>query len=93
MIGKANSYILFPAIEGHKLTNVKFTTGANASANVVADIYSADGETAVYGNTSKLAKGTTYDWPLTGTSNNTSYQFRITNAYNAQLTSLELTYE
>lgn len=93
LIGKSKSYILFPAIEGQKLTNVKFTTGANESANVIADIYSADGETAIYGNTDKLAKGATYDWPLTGTSNNTSYQFRITNAYNAQLTSLELTYE
>ena len=93
LIGKSKSYILFPAIEGQKLTNVKFTTGANASANVIADIYSADGETAIYGNTDKLAKGATYDWPLTGTSNNTSYQFRITNAYNAQLTSLDLTYE
>lgn len=93
LIGKADSYILFPAIEGQKLTNVKFRTGANASPNVIADIYSADGETSIYGNTNKLANGTTYEWSLTGTTNNTSYQFRITNAYNAQLTSLELTYE
>lgn len=95
IIGKANSYILFPAIAGQKLTNVKFTTGSSASPNVIPDIYSADGETSIFGNTSKLAAGASYEWSLSdkGTTNNTSYQFRITNGYNAQLTSLELTYE
>ena len=93
IIGKSGAYILFPAIEGQKLTNVKFTTGASASTNVIVDIYSADGATSIYGNTNKLGQATSYDWSLTNTDNNAGYQFRVTNAYNAQLTSLELTYE
>ena len=93
LIGKANSYILLPAIEGKKLTKVEFHTGSGASTSVIPNIYSADGETAIYNNTTATGQDKDYTWNLSNTANNTAYQIRITNKYNAQFTKLELTYE
>lgn len=94
MIGKSGSYILFPAISGMTLKTVEWVTTSGISESVICDIYSADGKNAVYGNTAKAKKSTTYTWDLTGkTSANTQYQFRVTNAYNCQIASLKLHYE
>lgn len=94
LIGKTGSYILFPAIEGKKLVKVDFSTAGGASDAVVPDIYSADGETSIYGNTTATGKGKSFSWDLSdkNTAVNTSYQFRITNDKNFQFTKLELTY-
>ena len=93
LIGKADSYVLLPAIEGKKLVTVKFHTGANASSKVTASINSADGETAVHTVTDALTKDTDYTWVLSNTAANTRYRFSITNANNFQFATLELVYE
>ena len=93
MLGKADSYILTPAVSGKKLTKIQFKTGGGASENVIVDVYSADGSTSLGVNSAKLLKGTEYTWNVTGTAVNTSYQIRVTNAYNAQFQYLTLTYE
>jgi hypothetical protein len=92
MLGKANSYILTPAISGKKLTKIEFKTGGNASENVIVDVFDANGTNSLGVNSEKLKKGTVYTWPING-STNTSYQIRVTNAYNAQFQYLKLTFE
>ncbi|MCR5561631.1 MAG: hypothetical protein K6F58_07455 [Bacteroidales bacterium] len=91
IIGKANSYIELPAVEGKKLTLVEFLTGKNASENVIADLYTSAGS-ALNKNTAKLKKGSTYTWELEGEVN-AKYRIQITNAYNAQFQTIKLKYE
>ena len=91
IIGKANSYIELPAVEGKKLTLVEFLTGKNASENVIADIYTSAGVSMGI-NTAKLTKGTTYTWTVAGEVN-AKYRIQITNAYNAQFQTIKLKYE
>ena len=93
--GKQGGYILMPAIEGKKLTSVKILTGIGASKNVSVGVYDANGEEAVAGGEAIVLaeQAGEFSWTLTGTEVNTHYQFRITNAYNAQLQTLTLIYE
>ena len=93
LIGETNSYILFPAIDGQRLTGIKFHTSSSCSTSVQVGIYSADGNTVIKSPVALSTQNADYQWSLTGTATNTRYQFRITNNKNAQLTSLELTYE
>lgn len=90
LIGKANSYIELPAIDEMKLTKVEFLTGANASENVIIDIYK--GSTALKINTEKIKKGTTYNWDIAAGEVGVSYRIYVTNAYNAQFQKIKLTY-
>ena len=91
LIGKANSYIQFPAISGKKLVAVKFLTGAAASENVIGDIAKPDG-TRLNVNDAKMKKGTEYAWTISGEVG-VAYRFVVTNAYNAQFQYLSLYYE
>ena len=91
LIGKKDSYIQFPAIEGKALTKVQFLTGAAASENVIGDIAKADG-TRLNVNDEKLKKGTDYSWDVAGEPG-AAYRFVVTNAYNAQFQKLTLIYE
>ena len=43
LIGKKDSYVELPVIEGKALTSVKFLTGPNASENVIIDLAKQDG--------------------------------------------------
>ena len=92
LIGKANSYILLPAIAGKKLTQVKFKTGDNASTSVVVDIYKGDGSASMGVNSTALNKGTEYTWTVNGEVG-AQYQIRVCSAHNAQFKYLELSYE
>ncbi|MBO4446775.1 MAG: BACON domain-containing protein [Bacteroidales bacterium] len=91
LIGKADSYIQLPAIEGKALVNVQFLTGAGASENVILDIAKADG-TKLGINSDKIKKGTAYSWDVTGEAG-AAYRILVTNAYNAQFQTITLTYE
>ena len=91
-LGKANSYITFPNIEGYKLTTVKAynKTGAGAASFSVCP---TNNSTAITGGDSKtISAGSNQTWTLTGASVNTAYRLYLTNAKNAQLTKIELTY-
>ena len=92
LIGKKDSYIELPAIEGKALTKVKFLTGASASENVVVDIAKKDG-TLLGINSAKLKKGAEYEWEITGAVAGENYRIAVTNAYNAQFQNLVLVYE
>lgn len=92
LIGKKDSYILLPAVSGKSLTSVAFKTGANASENVIIDIYNADGTSSLSVNSEKIKKGTDYSWTVAGQAD-TKYQIRVTNAFNAQFQSIVLKYE
>ena len=92
LIGKKDSYILLPAVEGKALTKVKFLTGASASENVVVDIAKKDG-TLLGINSSKLKKGTEYEWEITGAEAGANYRIAVTNTYNAQFQNIILVYE
>ncbi|MBP5382174.1 MAG: BACON domain-containing protein [Bacteroidales bacterium] len=91
LIGKKDSYIQFPVVDGKALTKVQFLTGSGASENVVGDIAKADG-TRLYINDEKFKKGATYDWTVPGEVG-AAYRFVVTNAYNAQFQTLTLIYE
>ena len=91
LIGKKDSYVELPVIEGKALTSVKFLTGPNASENVIIDLAKQDG-TLLGINTEKNKKGKEYDYTLTGEVG-AAYRIWVTNAYNAQFQTLTLTYE
>lgn len=91
LIGKKDSYIELPAIDGKALKSVKFLTGSGASENVVIDIAKADG-TLLGVNTEKNKKGTEYTYTVNGEAG-AVYRIAVTNAYNAQFQNLVLTYE
>ena len=91
LIGKTDSYVQFPAVEGKSLVKVEFLTGAAASENVIGDIAKADG-TRLNVNNDKLLKGTKYEWSVAGEPG-AAYRFVVTNKYNAQFQTLTLTYE
>ena len=91
LIGKANSYIELPAIEGKALTKVKFLTGAGASENVIVDVAKTD-NTRLNVNNDKLLKGKEYEWEITGEAD-LAYRLLIINSYNAQFQNLTLIYE
>lgn len=84
-----------PAIEGYKLTKVvaKNSSGCSTSVNVgvsssaTSASYISGGEAQKWATTSS-----TYTYDLTSTSNNTVYYLYVTSK-NAQIVSLELTYE
>ncbi len=90
LIGKKDSYVEFPAIEGKSLVKVEFLTGANSSENVICDL--AKGSDRLNINNDKFKKGKNYVWELAGEPG-VAYRFVITNAYNAQFQNLTLTYE
>ena len=91
LIGKANSYVEFPKVDGKALTKIEFLTGAGASENVIGDIAKADG-TRLNVNDDKLKKGTKYEWTIAGEPG-AAYRFLVTNNYNAQFQNITLTYE
>lgn len=91
LIGKKDSYIELPAIDGKALKSVKFLTGSAASENVIIDMAKADG-TLLGINTEKNKKGTEYTYTVNGEAG-AVYRIAVTNAYNAQFQNLVLTYE
>ena len=91
LIGKKDSYIELPTVDGKALVSVKFLTGSAASENVIIDIAKADG-TLLGINTEKNKKGTEYTYTVNGEVN-AVYRIAVTNAYNAQFQNLVLTYE
>ena len=91
LIGKTNSYIQLPAIEGKSLVKVKFLTGAGASENVIVDVAKTD-NTRLNINSEKMIKGKEYEWEIPGEPG-VAYRLLITNAYNAQFQNLTLIYE
>ena len=98
LIGKKDSFILFPKFEGIALKKVTFKTGNNASENVIADICEYIGGsnptvTQLHVNSAKLAKGTEYTWEIPNSKNDTYYMLAIANAYNAQFQYITLYYE
>ena len=93
--GKTGAYILMPAIEGKKLTQVRILTGKNISVKVTVGVYDAEGKAAVKGGEDKLldAKDAEFGWVLTESAANTAYQLRVVNEYNAQFQKLTCVYE
>ena len=91
LIGKTNSYIQLPAIEGKSLVKVQFLTGAGASTAVIEDIAKADG-TRLNINTSALDKGKEYSWEVPGEPG-AAYRIMVCNDKNAQFQNLTVVYE
>lgn len=84
-----------PAIENYKLTNVvaKNSGGCSTSVNVGVSSSSASASYIDGGAAQTWAtKSSSYTYNLSGTSNNTVYYLYVT-SMNAQIVSLELTYE
>lgn len=92
--GKSGGYILFPAVDGKKLTKVTILTGKNCSTSVKVGVYNESGDAVVSGGDAKqFAKNTEFIWNLSGTEVGKRYQLRVTSAHNAQLQTLTLQYE
>ena len=93
--GKKGGYILMPAVEGKKLTQVVILTGKNASVKVQVGVYDAEGSAAVAGGEAKTLseKNAEFSYTLTDTEVNTQYQFRVVSEHNAQFQKLTLVYE
>ena len=93
LVGKKGAYIQMPAIEGKSLTKVSVLTAKDASAKVTVGIYDTSDNLVTGGGDLTLGKGTTHDWNLSGTSVNTNYRIKVTNANNSQFQTITLVYE
>ena len=93
LMGKTNSYIVFPAISGKKLTKVTIGISIGSSTATVA-ICEGNTSTVTTGGAgdNSWAKGETHSWTLTKTSANTAYSARVTSNHNIQITTIELEY-
>ena len=93
LMGKTNSYIVFPAISDKKLTKVTIGISIGSSTATVA-ICEGNTSTITTGGEgdNSWAKGETHSWTLTNTSANTAYSARVTSSHNIQITTIELEY-
>lgn len=95
IFGKSGAYVQLPAIEGKVLTKVVVTSRKGASGSVMVGIADVDGNFVGGGDPIKWEQVDpyTYTYNLTGTTANTPYCIRVNSKHNAQITTLELTYE
>lgn len=95
IFGKQNASIQFPTIAGKKLVKVVCVSRKGASGNVQCAITDASGTAIAGGEAIQWAQTEpyTYTYNLTGSEVGVAYRLQITTKYNAQLTSLELTFE
>lgn len=95
IFGKTGAYIQLPVIEGKKLTKVVCVSRSGASGNVEVGIADTDGNYVAGGEAIKWTQADpyTFTYDLTNTAAGTAYCVRINNKYNAQITTMELTYE
>lgn len=93
LMGKTNSYIVFPAISDKKLTKVTIGISIGSSTATVA-ICEGNTSTITTGGEgyNSWAKGETHSWTLENTSANTAYSARVTSNHNIQITTIELEY-
>ena len=91
--GKNGAYILLPAVNGMKLSNISFVAPSGASTSVQVAVKSADGSSSIKDATTLSSQGSDnpYSWNISG-ANNTSYRIQIVSAHNAQFQNLTLTY-
>lgn len=95
LIGRQGAYMELPIIAGKRLTKAVMTSRGGASGNVEVAITDTNNTPVAGGEAIKWAQDEpyTYTYNLTATSNDTAYRVYVTNAYNTQFTSWELTYE
>jgi hypothetical protein len=95
MIGKKDSYILLPAIEGKKLISINVKTTSGISASVIADVRSADGSVDLNLQTTALGTSADITWniPDAKQAENTSFRIQVETAHNAQFSEIHLVYE
>lgn len=95
LFGKTGAAVEFPAIEGKKLVKVVCVSRNGASGNVKVGIADGSGNYISGGEAIqwKQEEPYTFTYVLTDTAVNTAYRLLVANKYNAQLTSLELTFE
>ena len=94
MIGKKDSYIVIPAIEGKTLKKITIKTTSSISASVIADVHTNDGEDLNL-QTTALGQNKYIIWniPVEKQAENTSYRIQIETAHNAQIAEIGLKYE
>ena len=90
LIGKQNSYIELPVVEGKALKKISFKTGNGASTSVKVDV--TENGTPLNINTGALDKGKEYEWEIPGEAG-VAYRLQVLSAHNAQYQYLNLIYE
>ena len=91
-IGKAESYITFPAISGKKLTSVTIWNCSGAGAPSIKICPTDDTDPVSGGTATSVSAGSSQTWTLSGTSANTAYRAYIDSKHNLQMTGLQLVY-
>lgn len=92
-IGKKDSYIEFPAIDGFKLVSVEIFCGKNMANSNVLNIADAAGiKYSTDFTSSNETKGTTHKFDCAGTAVNTAYRLVMFADKNLQIDGWKLTY-
>jgi len=94
MLGKQGAYLELPAVAGKSLSKIIVKSRDGASTNVKVSVCDTS-DAVVEGGAEQLWDNTsdyTYVYNLSGTAMNTPYRLYIANAYNAQITQLDLYY-
>lgn len=92
-LGKKNSYIEFPAVEGHKLVSVEILCGeAMATANVLNIADAAGVKYSTDFTTTTNDKGQLHEFTCTGTAVNTPYRLVLFADKNLQVNGWKLIY-
>ncbi len=92
-LGKKDSYIEFPAVEGHKLVSVEILCGeAMATANVLNIVDAAGVKYSTDFTSTTNDKGQLHEFACTGTAVNTPYRLVLFADKNLQVNSWKLVY-
>ena len=95
IFGKNGAYVQLPAVAGKALTKIVAVSRNGASGSVMVGIADVNGNFVSGGTPIKWEQTSpyTYTYNLSDTAVNTPYCIRINSKHNAQITTLELTYE
>ena len=91
MLGKEGAYIVLPKFSGEKITKVTLHSSSGCSKNVSLNIFAGENAASTVQKWGTQNKDYSYD--INSSYQSSSLQVQVTNAYNAQITSVIITTE
>lgn len=91
LFGKSGAYIILPTYSGEKITNVTVQGSTGHSTNVSLNIKTADGSNDASTGSTWSSTGKSHSYDIKAAYQSSQLRLQVTNAYNAQITSITIT--
>ena len=92
MLGKSGATLTMPTFSGEKITSIKIYNSSGCSTNVKVNIYTTGG-TAASTETKFSSTSSNYTFDIGSSYQNSQLRVQVTNAYNVQITQIDITTE